>query len=138
MVDAIGERGRHLPHGERGVGKTSIAQIVPYLIPAERQRIRFCRVQCFPTDRYASICKKVFKELRFEADAGNGQTVYDVAQLYPGEISPDDMIRELSVFNDNDIPIIVVDEFNEIEHDTTSSLIANTIKALSDSGTNVR
>jgi Cdc6-like AAA superfamily ATPase len=91
IIDSIGERSRHiLLYGERGVGKTSLTQIVPYLIPSKPEFIKFCRVQCFPTDNYSSICKKIFKDLRFTGDIGKGTNVYDVAQLYPGDVSPDD------------------------------------------------
>jgi hypothetical protein len=45
-------------------------------------------------------------------------------------------VRELSRYNQNDVPIIVVDEFNELRDDATPQLMANTIKALSDEGVN--
>jgi Cdc6-like AAA superfamily ATPase len=138
IVDGIGERGRHIIlYGERGVGKTSLAQIVPYLIPGRPESILFNRVQCFPTDNYSSICKKIFKDIRFAADIGEGTKTYDVSEIYPGDVAPDDFIREVSIFNDNKIPIVVVDEFNEVADDLTPMLFANTIKALSDAGTNV-
>jgi Cdc6-like AAA superfamily ATPase len=139
IVDGIGERGRHIIlFGERGVGKTSLVQIIPYLLPAPKpQTIKFARVQCFPTDGYSSICKKIFKEIRFTADIGEGPKTYDVSEMYPGEISPDDFVREMSVFSENDIPVIVIDEFNELLDDGAPTLLANTIKALSDAGTNV-
>jgi hypothetical protein len=41
----------------------------------------------------------------------NGRKTYDVSELYPGEVTPDDFIREGSIFNENKIPIIVIDEF---------------------------
>lgn len=139
IIDAIGERGRHIIlYGERGVGKTSLSQITPYLVPVGLEQIRFVRIQCFPTDNFSSIARKIFKEVRFSVDHGDGvDTIYDVASLYPGEITPDDFIRELSVWNDNNIPIVAIDEFNEIRDQMAPLLMANTIKALSDSGTNV-
>jgi len=139
LVDAVGERGRHvILYGERGVGKTSLSQITRFLIPVGFEQIKFIRVQCFPTDTFSTIARKVFKEVRFNVDSEEGgQTVYDVAALYPGEITPDDFIRELSLWNDNHIPIVVIDEFNELSDPLAPLLMANTIKALSDSATNV-
>ncbi len=137
LIDAVGERGRHvILYGERGVGKTSLSQITRYLIPVDLEHIRFIRVQCFPTDTFSTIARKVFKEVRFNSDHGD-ETTYDVATLYPGEITPDDFIRELSAWNDNNVPIVVIDEFNEISDEAAPILMANTIKALSDSATNV-
>ena len=49
-------------------------------------------------------------------------------------MTPADVVRELSFFNKNDVPIIVVDEFNLIEERNASRLMAETIKALSDDG----
>jgi Cdc6-like AAA superfamily ATPase len=138
IVDGIGERGRHIIlFGERGVGKTSLAQVVPYVLPEKPDRIAFSRVQCFPTDNFSSICKKIFKNIRFSADIGDGVKTYDVSDMYPGDVAPDDFIREASIFNENKIPIIVIDEFNEIGDQEAPLLFANTIKALSDAGTNI-
>jgi len=139
IVDAIGERGPHvILFGERGVGKTSLAQIIPYVVPAKIKTVKPIRVQAFPNDDFSSIARKIFKEIRFVSDAGEGDKLYDVAQLYPSEITPDDFIREFTVnFNENDIPIAVIDEFNELRDEDARLLIANTIKALSDAGVNV-
>jgi Cdc6-like AAA superfamily ATPase len=139
IIDGIGERGRHIIlFGERGVGKTSLVQIVPFMLPAPKPaRIRFARIQCFPTDTYSSICKKIFKDIRFTADIGEGSKVYDVSEMYPGDVNPDDFVREMSIFSENDIPVVVIDEFNEVTDSTATNLLANTIKALSDAGANV-
>lgn len=139
IIDGIGERGRHIIlFGERGVGKTSLVQIVPFLLPAPKTAsIRFARIPCFPTDTYSSICKKIFKEIRFTADIGEGSRVYDVSETYTGDVNPDDFVREMTAFSENDIPVIVIDEFNEIKDGMAATLLANTIKALSDSGANV-
>jgi Cdc6-like AAA superfamily ATPase len=138
IVDAIGERGRHvILFGERGVGKTSLAQIVPYIIPAPISRIRFCRIQCYPVDTFSSICGRIFKEIRFFADIGEGEKEHDVSEIYGGNIQPDDLLREMSRFTENDIPVVVIDEFNEISDEQAPILLANAVKALSDAGINV-
>lgn len=138
IIDSIAEPGRHvLLYGERGVGKTSIAQIVQYLVPGRRDRIRYYRVPAFPPDNFHSIARKIFKKIKFRADIGEGEQEYNATDLYTATITPDDFLEEFSRFNANDVPIVVIDEFNEITDADTSALLANTIKALSDAGTNV-
>ena len=52
ILDAIGERGRHIIlFGERGVGKSSIAQITPFLVPRGARPVKYIRVQAFPAMR---------------------------------------------------------------------------------------
>lgn len=135
--DTIAERGRHaIIFGERGVGKTSLVQVVPFIVTGRRDRVRYCRIQAFPNDTFHTLAAKIFKRIKFRADIGEGEREYDVSQTYAGNISPDDVVTEFSNFTQNDIPIVVIDEFNEIQDAETPTLIANTIKALSDSGTN--
>lgn len=138
IVDAVGERGRHvILYGERGVGKTSLSQITPYLIPTDPNRIRFFRVQCFPTDDFSSISKKIFNKIRLDFNIEDASVNRNLPQLSNEEVTPDDFIRELSCFNDNYVPIVVIDEFNELKNVDAPILMANTIKALSDEGINV-
>lgn len=136
--DTIAEPGRHaIIFGERGVGKTSLVQIIPYIVPGRKDKIRYCRVQAFPNDTFHSIATKIFKQIKFRADVGEGEREYDASQTIVGEITPDDVVAEFSNFLPNRIPIVVIDEFNEIQDPAAATLIANTIKALSDAGTNV-
>jgi Cdc6-like AAA superfamily ATPase len=138
IIDTIAERGRHaVLFGERGVGKTSLVQIVQYLVPAAPKTVRYIRVPAYPQDTFHSLANRVFKRIKFRADIGeNGVQEYDVSQTFVGEVTPDDFLRECQHFSLNEIPIIVIDEFNEINHAPTSLLMANTIKALSDEGVN--
>lgn len=136
LSDAVAEPGRHaLIYGERGVGKTSLSQILEYVVPAGRQRVVHMRKACTPDDTYESIWRKFFKDMRFSLSGLNGATSeHSVAELYPTEITPDDVLREMKQFSANDVPIFVIDEFNEVRDSRTSSLMANTIKTLSDEG----
>jgi len=138
IIDAIAERGRHvILYGERGVGKSSLAQIVPFLVPRGASQVKHVRVQAFPGDNFSTIARKIFRRIEFESDLGEGVRHYNVSQFYQSEITADDFLHEMEVFGQTDIPIIVIDEFNEIRDPATSSLIANIIKALSDIGSHV-
>lgn len=134
LMDTIAERGRHvILFGERGVGKTSLVRIIPALVPFRRERVQYIRIQAFPDDTFHSIAKNIFKQIKFS----DGEKQYDVSQTYVDEITPNDFVREMEHFTEADVPVIVIDEFNEIRDAETSVLLANTIKALSDAGTNV-
>jgi Cdc6-like AAA superfamily ATPase len=138
IVDAVGERGRHIIlYGERGVGKSSMAQIAPFFIPKSPRSIRYIRVQAFPGDTFSIVAKRIFANIHIEADYGEGNRAYNVAEFYPGEVTIDHFLAEMQVFRENEIPIIVIDEFNEIDDEDTSILIANIVKALSDMGASV-
>ena len=138
MLDAIGERGRHIVlFGERGVGKSSIAQIVPFLIPKGPRQVRNIRVQAFPGDTFSIIAKRIFSKIHFKADYGQGEKAYSVGEFYPNDVAIDDFLNEMQNFRESEIPIIVIDEFNEITDPTMTVIIANIIKALSDTASNV-
>lgn len=140
LLDAVSERGRHaIIYGEPGVGKTSIAQTLKYFVPRKVSRIYYIRKAVFSTDSYASIWVDVFRQILFLADAGDGagEREHAVSDLYRSGVTQSDVVRELSNFSENDIPIIVIDEFNLIGDAETSRQMAETVKAVSDEGLNV-
>ena len=133
LLDAVAEPGRHaILYGERGVGKTSLSQILALIVPSGRQKVVHMRKSCAPGDTYETIWRKFFKDIAAGHAAGE-ESLHDV---YAGrDIEPDVVVREMKAFSPNQIPIFVVDEFNEIQDDgRTAKLFANTLKALSDEG----
>lgn len=136
LIEAVAEPGRHaILYGERGVGKTSLSQIMEHLVPSGRQRVVHSRKGCAPGDDFESIWRKFFKDMRFSFNNEGSITDATVNEIYSGQISPDDVLREMKQFSANDIPIFVIDEFNEVrDGGRTASLLANTIKGLSDEG----
>lgn len=138
LLDVIGERGRHaIIYGEPGVGKTSIAQVLRHVVPVKTSTVRYVRKSAFSSDTYSSIWMYVFNEMSFLADFGEGRRQYSVADLYPNGVDQNDVIRELSRFSENDIPIIVIDEYNLVTDPDISKKMAETVKAVSDAGLNV-
>jgi len=138
LIETISERGRHaIIYGEPGVGKTSLAQILQYFVPSKTSHVVYIRKAVFSSDTYASIWSEIFRSIKFTADIGEGEKLYAVSDMYPNGISVSDVVRELSHFKPNDLPIIVIDEYNLIKGSDAARSMAETIKAVSDAGLNV-
>jgi len=74
LLDTVGERGRHaIIYGEPGVGKTSIAQTLQYIIPARTSIVRYIRKPAFSSDTFSSIWINVFKEMQFTIHENGGE-----------------------------------------------------------------
>lgn len=134
MLEAVGERGKHvILFGERGVGKTSIAGVFSELFPATLRRIKLVREQVDPSDTFTSIWRKVFKDFSIRLIREGREETVTVDTMFSGDIVPDDIRREFEMmFGPNDIPIIIIDEFDKSRDKTIHELMANTIKAFSD------
>ena len=138
LIDTVAERGRHaIVYGEPGVGKTSLAQVIQYAIPYDPTKIRYIRKSAFSSDDYSSIWMSVFRDIHIWISSGDSERKMSLAEIYKDGVSPSDVVRELSIFADDEIPIIVIDEFNLIRDSQSSKKMAETIKAVSDDGLNV-
>lgn len=125
LLDAVLQRGQHaILYGERGVGKSSLANVFASKLFNSIRSLQIIHINCHPDDDFDAIWRKVFK--RLEADDESLST------RYANGIAPDDVVVEMSKFALNSIPIIILDEFDKIEDQTTQINIANTVKNLSD------
>lgn len=127
LSNAIFERGRHaILFGERGVGKTSLATTFHMMYASKTRSITAIRKPAFPEDTYNSLWRRVFAEMQVDG--------VRISERYPGNIGPDDVVRELSSFSLNTYPIIILDEFDKFTDINGKRLISHTLKALSDAG----
>lgn len=137
LEDAVNQRGRHaILYGERGVGKTSLANILKLVMHRTNKELIYVRVNADPIDTFTSLWKKVFKRMDYVTSTSGGSVTRKISDDFPGDISPDDVQLVLGEFNENQTPIIVLDEFDRIQDKKTSLLIADTIKSLSDYSVN--
>lgn len=142
MLAAVSEKGKHaVLYGERGVGKTSLMRVFNAMFPKTLRHILSVREQVDPSDDFSSIWRKVFKDLQVRAiEADNNAPTSPLANEYPDAILPDDIRREFQdIFMPNDLPIIIIDEFDKARESKTEDiheLMANTIKHLSDYAVN--
>jgi hypothetical protein len=126
VTTAVAQPGRHvILYGERGVGKTSLANIFSELLVQTTNESSFrnyaVRINCSVSDDFRSIWAKVFSELAIDTKA-----------IFPDYETPNpDHIRRILSTVDPYM-VIVIDEYDRIEDDDALSLMADTIKALSD------
>ncbi|MCK4402593.1 MAG: ATP-binding protein [Dehalococcoidia bacterium] len=139
IMDAVTQRGQHaIIFGERGVGKTSLANILNDLLkPICPRGLIVSKVNCDVTDTYSSIWKKVFGEIQvFHPKRGIGYSVkpskerIDLVQLLGDEVSPDHVRHILSLIEPH--IVVIIDEFDRVQNENTRTLLADTIKTLSD------
>lgn len=120
VINAVAQRGQHVVlYGEMGVGKTSLANVLEALFDTRGVLgdLRCVRVNCGTTDEFYGIWRKIFRELDLTDSDG----------LTP--VTPDDIRYAL---RDMDPRLIVIDELDRLDDDDTITLLADTIKTLSD------
>jgi len=138
-VDAINQRGLHvIIYGERGVGKTSLANILASRIEA-RVPVLSPRVNCDSTDSFASLWQKALtqvnmirrkRSLGFRGDTREEPMTADDTLDEPA--TPDAVRRVLARLAEEQIVVIIFDEFDRVTNESARRAMADTIKALSD------
>lgn len=123
IVTAVVEPGRHVVlYGERGVGKTSLANILAELLIGDGDDARnfALRITCNAEDNYKAIWRRIFRELQIEEP--------EAWQF--GNPNPDEVRMLLATLRPS--KVLVLDEYDRVDDDETLSKMADTIKTLAD------
>jgi energy-coupling factor transporter ATP-binding protein EcfA2 len=142
IIDTISQKGYHaVLFGERGVGKTSLANIVSKYITDRSQLFVIPRVNCDGSDTFSTLWKRAFKDVSLSktkttigfmgADVDVSESVAD---NMPDLVSPDDVRRTIEELSRNGTLLIIFDEFDRLIDKNVTVLMSDTIKALSDFG----
>ncbi len=117
LYSVLGQEGQHaILYGERGVGKSSLANILGESLAGRQPVITPVRVNCVTEHNYKSLWKAIFKRL------GDPQEEH--------EISVDSVVELLEARTDH--PLIIIDELDRFDDQEGLSALADTIKFLSD------
>jgi DNA polymerase III delta prime subunit len=141
IVDVINQRGQHaVVFGERGVGKTSLANILASKIkPRGQGKALTPRINCDSTDDFSTLWRKVFSQMDLiqkKITPGFQYTIYEetktAADIIGDTVTPDEVRRLLTLMGESQLVVIVFDEFDRLTNPDARRAIADTIKALSD------
>jgi Cdc6-like AAA superfamily ATPase len=122
VVNALSQRGQHVVlFGERGVGKTSLANVLAEFFGGA-QDVRSVKVNCSTNDTYRSLWANIFRELRMAEEAEK--------EWAGGQPDPESIRYLLQRVQTR--TLIVIDELDRLEDGDALSQLADTVKTLSD------
>ncbi len=134
LQDTVLERGRHaIIFGDRGVGKTSVSNIFYRVLNTETRPVTAIRVNGDSATDFDGLWRKVFRRIVRQSSDG---TPFWVDEAHPDKITPDDVVITLNNFQPFQVPVVILDEFDKIIDHKCRTLVAETIKALSDDAVN--
>ena len=144
IIDTISQRGYHAAlYGERGVGKTSLSNVLLSYLQGPSRKFVLPRVNCDASDTFTSLWKKLLRDIIvtesrpvFGFSKDEITLKKSVIEDLPGDLTPDDIRRTLAELSGGIILVPVFDEFDRIKSSRTRSLMADTIKSLSDYSVN--
>ena len=139
IADAVNQRGMHcILFGERGVGKTSLANILAEVVSqATAGEMAVASVNCDSADDYGSLMHKLMQEIITVQELpnlgfGSHSTRIEIplSDRLPEQPTPNDIRVLMQTFPTN--WLLVVDEFDRLVDQNSVRLISDTIKTLSD------
>ncbi len=145
VIDVVFQRGQHaIIFGERGVGKTSLANVLQAFLPSNPgSSILVTRINCDTSDNFKSIWTKIFDGMNLEGSQSaigfkseTQITLFSANSfLTEKENIPDQVRKAMVQLSASFIPIIIIDEFDRLDEEIRR-LFADLVKTLSDHSVN--
>ena len=130
LLDIVYERGAHaVIFGERGVGKSSLANTLATRVPGVVQNMSFKKENCRPEDTFFSLWSKMLWSFDYD-----GVSISDYLKDEDREFIVVKMLEQLSHETQY---IFIFDEFDRLLDDDSKRAMADTIKHFSDYPQNI-
>ena len=131
LLDSVYQKGAHsIIFGERGVGKSSLANIIQERVPPEVSNIRFVKVNCRPRDTFFELWGNAL----YDFDYDEGENIGDALNGETREFVVNKILEKLQKVQRY---VFIFDEFDRVESAEVKRAMADTIKHFSDYPTNV-
>jgi Cdc6-like AAA superfamily ATPase len=131
ITEAVLQPGRHaVVYGERGVGKTSLANVLPEKLERlGRFEYQVVRHNCSSTPTFRSMWEAVFREFSIKRQLA-GSSPAPLLSYLPDDAGPEDVRLLLQQLGGT---AVIFDEYDRVPKSLPiSGLLADTIKSLSD------
>lgn len=137
VMNACVQRGQHVViFGERGAGKTSLANTIHKALRSKFITPACGTINCDQTTTFASLWRTMLSEIPISRNspaigfkAGADRTEGTFAQRLPEDVTPDSV---RAVLQNRGKLLFIIDEIDRIKDKATTTLLADTIKNLSD------
>ena len=133
ILDAILQRGQHaIIFGERGVGKTSLANMLSPFLENLGKSVLAPKASCTVADDYATLWAKLFSQVKIsQKKTFFNEAVSEkvLATDLPEKITPQLVQELLTMLGSQTILIVIIDEFDRLRE---KEVFADTIKAMAD------
>jgi energy-coupling factor transporter ATP-binding protein EcfA2 len=140
IIQTISQAGQHaVLFGERGVGKTSLANCLAGFLEGAKTAILPVRVQCDSSDDFASLWRRAFSAIKVSTKVisiglrpEETEQISSLADAIQDPITPDLVRISLTALAAHCLPIVIIDEFDRFADFGATRLFADTVKVLSD------
>jgi Cdc6-like AAA superfamily ATPase len=140
VVEAINQNGQHVVlYGERGVGKTSLANMIMFKLRCSDRHIMTPHINCSSVHTYSDLWASVLDDIKFRAEKSNLQLPRQVTKLLrdsdkglPTTVTPEIARRLLTTLSETMALVVIIDEFDMIKDVQLRQQVAETIKYFSD------
>jgi Cdc6-like AAA superfamily ATPase len=130
VMDVVWEEGGHaVIFGERGVGKTSLANIIVKKVLSVIQAVKGYKVSCAPGDSFFQLWSNILNDFEFD-----GRPVPDVLK---NEKNPYAVYKILESLDFTKFQLFIFDEFDRVKSKATTTMMADLIKHFSNNPLNL-